>query len=262
MVRENLRSVQYDRPQIPDRWEIQGVIKCTADVEKYPELSLVLSGTDCIKQLNKHESVRSMTPENWKPGDDLNVTITPPISNFNLMSYQVDPLMMSSTKKMVLPIRGFYQMRYVSSNHSVNLLLQLKLETPFELEKATISMPFAYSIREISQSEVVGQLSVDPFDDTTLLWTLDAKSFSNSEIVCQKKVFFKNDTLVHPEHLDGQHVKLSYRVHSSSLSGLTVSHVTCTPATKMKTKIQHVIVSTNSLIWNSDGACHHVPLIQ
>ena len=54
-MREEVRVMQYGRPDIPDVLEASGTIVCKADLAGVPDVSLMLSNTEAITHLFVHD---------------------------------------------------------------------------------------------------------------------------------------------------------------------------------------------------------------
>ena len=121
-VREEVRVMQYGRPNIPDVLEASGTIVCKADLAGVPDVSLMLSNTEAITHLFVHDS--AVAPPELISSK---ITFNPPLRPFNLCRYGIRTSMPKGVSNMSrVPINGLYQLHHVSPQH-VELKLRLKI---------------------------------------------------------------------------------------------------------------------------------------
>ena len=115
--------------------------------------------------------------------------MSPPLGPVSVFRYQVD-----SVSPERLPIRGFYQMKALSSAH-VKILIQLKLSdssmNQFEYFNVEIPFPTRASITNVELQPTVGACSLDPKRKNVLVWNIGTKiSGKNLESALPGLIYF------------------------------------------------------------------------
>jgi hypothetical protein len=116
-ITERVHASQYDRPDIPDSGLICGRIQVKAEIEGHPEVGLVVL-KEQQTQLSLPHFHQSVTNISDAP-QGMQITFNPAVGPVSVFKYSLDA-------HDRLPVRGFYQMRELSSTHS-KVLVQLKL---------------------------------------------------------------------------------------------------------------------------------------
>lgn len=276
IIRENIESIQYDKPKIPDIWSCHGSIMCSADVAGSPDISVQLSNLSNITQFAAHRCC-SQYPQVLSPTNPFTLVFSPPPGGFVLCKYNVcdesTSINSSNAQSNVsLPLRGFYQMREFVENNmdTVEVLVQLKLEKTvsnnFEYCNVYIPFPNKNSISDFKlMQSTVGQVSKSN-SAHALLWKLGNKfKTKNLEVVLAAKIYFSSSNDLQTE-IDSDrkkdpllvgtnaYIKLSYKLLDHSLSGLEVDNrtISTSPASQFaQVSIKHEIISNNCMIWNS-----------
>jgi AP-5 complex subunit mu-1 len=266
-VKEEIRAVQYDRPDVADVWEIYGSVQCKAEVEGHPDILLTLvssPGTPPLDHLITHPCVQSADVTTALHGstDQRNrkIRFSAPNETFTLCSYQVPGMP-------VLPIRGFYQMKGEST---VQILVQLKLNEIVRnsFDYCEVHLPFFHrgpiqKIDNVSPTTASAALSILP-DKRTLTWTIGQKFPSRTnEMSLQATVLFQD----HYAPLSGvdsddpfcvglnTYADLFFKISDFTLSGCSVDSrsITLFPPSKYKLSLGKELVSAHYRIWNSHG---------
>lgn len=276
IIRENIESVQYDKPKVPDKWSCYGSIICSADVFGSPDINVQLSNLTNINHFAAHRCC-SQYPQTLHPSNAFTLTFIPPPGAFVLCKYTVcDELVYSRNddqSSIYLPLRGFYQMRQYTENDRevIEILVQLKLHknasNNFEYCNVYIPFPNREIITDFKLTKnTLGQVTKSN-SNRALIWKLGNKFKSKDlEATLNANIFFRKpndqpDTTVERKKdpfLVGSnaYVKLSYKMLDYSISGIEIDSksVSISPNSHLsQVLIRHETISNNCMIWNSNA---------
>ncbi|XP_064622684.1 AP-5 complex subunit mu-1-like [Lineus longissimus] len=273
-ITENMRTVQYDSPNIPDVYEVYGTVSGRSTLEGLtPDITLTLGYQQdslhipvddivvnpCVQHcdiqtLSKGANVSSMMkPHSANPHK---IRFTPPLESIALCHYTARPVP-------DLPIKGFYQMK---GETTVDLLVQLRLNDKVKnsFEYCELQMPFFHRgpIIDYEASPNHGQCLLSP-DKKILVWNIGQKFPSRSlEILLKASVRFKEYSFNESNYADEQFcvgqnafAQLFFKIEDYTLSGSWIDpkSIVISPPTKHKVTFVREFLSLDYKIWNSHG---------
>ncbi|XP_065183404.1 AP-5 complex subunit mu-1-like [Sycon ciliatum] len=211
-LQERVKAAQYDRAEVTDVIQVTGDIRCRAELEANPELTVgvmtppnchpisYLLVHPCVQNSEAHPARQPSSPRSTSPLPVTSaaatatatvqltrkMTLHPPADLFTLCQYKAeDP---------PLPIRGFYQMK---GDRTVKLLVQLKLAAGVKnsFDFCELRLPF-FNRPPVSNVEFLprtAQVAISP-NQRTLIWTIGQKFPSRSlEVSLNATVTFQDD---------------------------------------------------------------------
>ncbi|KAG8511767.1 AP-5 complex subunit mu-1, partial [Galemys pyrenaicus] len=197
-ITENVKSMQYDKQDIADTWQVVGAVTCKCDLEGIMpnvtvSLSLPTNGSP-LQDILVHPCVTSLdsailTSSSIDAMDDsafsgpYKFPFTPPLESFNLCYY--------TSQVPVPPILGFYQIKEedIQLKITVNLKLHESVKNNFEFCEVHIPFYNRGPITHVEYKVSFGQLEV--FREKSLLvWIIGQKFPKSMEISLSGTVTF------------------------------------------------------------------------
>ncbi|XP_045422569.1 AP-5 complex subunit mu-1 isoform X1 [Lemur catta] len=284
-ITEKVKSMQYDKQDIADTWQVVGTVTCKCDLEGIMpnvtiSLSLPTNGSP-LQDVLVHPCVTSLdsailTSSSIDAMDDsafsgpYKFPFTPPLESFNLCYY--------TSQVPVPPILGFYQVKEeeIQLRITVNLKLHESVKNNFEFCEAHI--PFYNSnfssfciqvkpncqrpgelgpITHLEYKVSFGQLEV--FREKSLLvWIIGQKFPKSMEISLSGTVTFgarsQEKQPFDPICIGGTaYLKLHFRILDYTLTGCYADQhsVQVFASGKPKISAHRKLISSDYYIWNS-----------
>lgn len=260
---EKISVIQYDKEDIKDTYDISGKISCQADVEGNPTIQVIASRQESpnlplplVSDVKLHPCVQVYSVRK----NEINFQFTPPLGQFTLCKYMVEDYVK-------IPVRGFYQMKEVTS-HLVKILIQLKLQETvnnhFEYFYVEIPFPNRTEINALELNPSIGNVSIHPKKKNVIVWNIGNKVGSkNLEMSLPGSIYFDpTSTEIHMTEdpfLKGHNsqIKLHFHILDWTVSGFHVSNKNVGLMPKSTTfknmEIQKSVISEDYIIWNSLG---------
>ncbi|XP_065919140.1 AP-5 complex subunit mu-1-like [Dysidea avara] len=270
-IREEVNTMQYDNPNIPDDGEVFGSVICKAELDGCPDVQLTLAVPPGCPPLDNFVIHSCVTSADTNPimmqGPGI-ATATPMLSRklrfstlpeqFTLCSYTISDLTF-------LPIRGFYQMK---GDSSLKLLLQLKLDQNVKnsFEKCEVQLPFYHRgpierVDNISPASVQLSLSQDKYK---IIWNIGQKFPTKSlELFLQATVHFPEVIPPVPEGVVvdpfcvglNSYAEVHFKLSDYMFSGCSIDQksISLFPQAKYKLQMSRECQSQVYKIWNSHG---------
>ena len=201
--------MQYDHPNIPNRYAIYGKIGVRAELEGHPEVSLNLMRADgkeqsanilpSISLARVHPCVQQVDLSNPAL---IRLSFAPPLGAFTLMKYSLDPppstLASGNPFALAFPLRGFYQMKEVNPTQ-VKVLVQIKLQeevnNDFEYCEIEIPFPNRPPIVHVDLQPTAGTIEIKRNRPNVVVWNIGQKfTARNLEAACPGTVTFATVT--------------------------------------------------------------------
>ncbi|XP_035575800.1 AP-5 complex subunit mu-1 isoform X2 [Canis lupus baileyi] len=197
-ITEKVKSMQYDKQDIADTWQVVGAVTCKCDLEGIMpnvtiSLSLPTNGSP-LQDILVHPCVTSLdsailTSSSIDAMDDsafsgpYKFPFTPPLESFNLCYY--------TSQVPVPPILGFYQMKEeeIKVKITVNLKLHESVKNNFEFCEAHIPFYNRGPITHVESKVSFGQLEVFR-EKSLLIWIIGQKFPKSMEISLSGTVTF------------------------------------------------------------------------
>lgn len=265
-ITEKVKSMQYDKQDIADTWQVVGAVTCKCDLEGIMpnvtiSLSLPTNGSP-LQDILVHPCVTSLdsamlTSSSIDAVDDsafsgpYKFPFTPPSESFNLCYY--------TSQVPVPPILGFYQMKEeeVQLKIAVNLKLHESVKNNFEFCEAHIPFYNRGPITHLEYKVSFGQLEV--FREKGLLvWIIGQKFPKSMEISLSGTVTFgakSHDKQPFDQICIGgtAYVKLHFRILDYTLTGCYADQhsVQVFGSGKPKISTHQKLISSDYYIWNS-----------
>lgn len=265
-ITEKVNSMQYDKQEIADTWQVVGVVTCKCDLEgSMPNVTISLSlptNGSPLQDILVHPCVTSLdsailTSSSIDAMDDsafsgpYKFPLTPPLESFNLCYY--------TSQVPVPPILGFYQVKEeeVQLKITVNLKLHESVKNSFEFCEAHIPFYNRGPITHVEYKASFGQLEV--FREKSLLvWIIGQKFPKSMEISLSGTVTFgaKNHEKQSFDQIcigGTAYLKLHFRILDYTLTGCYVDQhsVQVFASGKPKISTHRKLISSDYYIWNS-----------
>ncbi|XP_059551093.1 AP-5 complex subunit mu-1 isoform X3 [Myotis daubentonii] len=265
-ITEKVKSMQYDKQDIADTWQVVGTVTCKCDLEGIMpnvtiSLSLPTNGSP-LQDILVHPCVTSLdsailTSSSIDAMDDsafsgpYKFPFTPPLESFNLCYY--------TSQVPVPPILGFYQMKEeeVQLKITVNLKLHESVKNNFEFCEAHIPFYNRGPITHVEYKVSFGQLEVFR-EKSLLIWIIGQKFPKSMEISLSGTVTFgaKSHEKQPFDHIcigGTAYLKLHFRILDYTLTGCYADqHSVQVFATgKPKISTHRKLISSDYYIWNS-----------
>ncbi|XP_071070016.1 AP-5 complex subunit mu-1 isoform X1 [Dasypus novemcinctus] len=265
-ITEKVKSMQYDKQDIADMWQVVGAVTCKCDLEGIMpnvtiSLSLPTNGSP-LQDILVHPCVTSLdsailTSSSIDMMDDsafsgpYKFPFTPPLESFNLCYY--------TSQVPVPPILGFYQMKEeeVQLKITVNLKLHESVKNNFEFCEAHIPFYNRGPITHLEYKVSFGQLEIFR-EKSLLIWIIGPKFPKSMEITLSGTVTFGAKS--HEKQPFDQiciggtaYVKLHFRILDYTLTGCYADQHSVQVFTSGKPKISthRKLISSDYYIWNS-----------
>lgn len=265
-ITEKVNSMQYDKQEIADTWQVVGVVTCKCDLEgSMPNVTISLSlptNGSPLQDILVHPCVTSLdsailTSSSIDAMDDsafsgpYKFPLTPPLESFNLCYY--------TSQVPVPPILGFYQVKEeeVQLKITVNLKLHESVKNSFEFCEAHIPFYNRGPITHVEYKASFGQLEV--FREKSLLvWIIGQKFPKSMEISLSGTITFgaKNHEKQPFDQIcigGTAYLKLHFRILDYTLTGCYVDQhsVQVFASGKPKISTYRKLISSDYYIWNS-----------
>lgn len=265
---EKVKSVQYDKRDVADTWQVYGAVSCKCDVEgAAPNVSVSLNlpaNGSPLQDILVHPCVTSLdsavlTSSSVDSVDDsafsgpYKFPLTPPPDQFTLCYY--------TSQVPVPPILGFYQLKEEQSQWKLTLHLKLheSVKNSFEYCEARIPFFNRGPITHLEYKNSYGQLEVSK-EKSLLVWVIGQKFPKSLEISLTGTVSFGPASQQQaPDPVctgSTAYVKLYFRILDFTLTGCyTDQHSIQVFATgKPKITTAREVLSSEYYIWNSKAS--------
>ncbi|XP_064403665.1 AP-5 complex subunit mu-1-like [Halichondria panicea] len=254
-IREEIRSVQYDKTSIADTWDLSGTLISKVEVEGSPDIQVTLSTPHewaGLEDIVYHPIVHA--DDAHHRGNQWKVRYSAPLESTSLLHYSVTALP-------CLPIRGFYQMK---GDSSVRLLVQLKLNEGVKnyFEFCEVHIPFfnrgvIERLDSIVPSNLAASLALSK-DNKSIVWAIGQRfPVRGLELSLQATVHFKEGPEENKPFFVGSnsYIEVFFKMPEFTLSGATVDSksVTLFPSSKPKVVISRELYTSSYRVWNSHG---------
>ncbi|XP_003794454.1 AP-5 complex subunit mu-1 [Otolemur garnettii] len=268
-ITEKVKSMQYDKQDIADTWQVVGTVTCKCDLEGIMpnvtiSLSLPTNGSP-LQDVLVHPCVTSLdsailTSSSTDTMDDsafsgpYKFPFTPPLESFNLCYY--------TSQVPVPPILGFYQVKEEETHLriTVNLKLHESVKNNFEFCEAHIPFYNRGPITHLEYKVSFGQLEVFR-EKGLLIWTIGQKFPKSMEINLSGTVAFGRKSHekqpFDPVCIRGTaYVKLHFKILDYTLTGCYADQhsVQVFASGKPKISAYRKLISSDYYIWNSKAS--------
>nr|XP_056706673.1 AP-5 complex subunit mu-1 [Euleptes europaea] len=262
---EKVKSVQYNKREVADMWQVYGAVSCKCDIEgAAPNVSVSLNlpaNGSPLQDILVHPCVTSLdsailTSSSVDAMDDsafsgpYKFPLTPPPDQFSLCYY--------TSQVPVPPILGFYQLKEEELQWKLTLQLKLheSVKNSFEYCEARIPFFNRGPITHLEYRITYGQLEVSK-EKSLLVWVIGQKFPKSLEISLTGTVAFgatSQQQATDPMCTGGTaYVKLYFRILDFTLTGCyTDQHsIQVFAAGKPKISAAREVLSSDYYIWNS-----------
>lgn len=262
---EKVKSMQYDKRDMADMWQVYGTVTCKCDIEGAApsvtvSLNLPANGSP-LQDILVHPCVTSLDPA-VLTSSSVDVTddsafsgpykfpLIPPMDVFNLCFY--------TSQVPVPPILGFYQLKEEESHwkFTIHLKLHESVKNTFEYCEARIPFFNKGPIMHLEYKVSYGQLEVSK-EKSLLVWVIGQKFPRSLEISLSGSLAFgpvSQQQSVDPICTgDTAYIKLYFRILDFTLTGCyTDQHsIQVFPSGKPKISTAREVLSSDYYIWNS-----------
>ncbi|XP_051833687.1 AP-5 complex subunit mu-1 isoform X3 [Antechinus flavipes] len=265
-VTEKVKSMQYDKRDVADMWQVYGTITCKCDLEGVMpnvtvSLNLPTNGSP-LQDILVHPCVTSLdsavlTSSSVDIMDDsafsgpYKFPFTPPLESFHLCYY--------TSQVPVPPILGFYQLKEEDSQLKITIHLKLheSVKNYFEYCEAHIPFYNRGPITHLEYKASFGQVEVLR-EKSLLVWIIGQKFPKSLEISLSGTVNF--NAMGHQKQpvdticIGGTtYVKLYFRIPDYTLTGCYADQHSVQVFASGKPKITtcRELISSDYYIWNS-----------
>ncbi|CAI5764795.1 AP-5 complex subunit mu-1 [Podarcis lilfordi] len=264
-ITEKVKSVQYDKRDVSDMWQVYGTVTCKCDIEGTApnvtiSLNLPANGSP-LQDILAHPCVTSLdsavlTSSSVDVMDDsafsgpYKFPLIPPADPFDLCFY--------TSQVPVPPILGFYQLKEEESQwkFTVHLKLHESVKNTFEYCEARIPFLNRGPITHLEYKVSYGQLEVAK-EKSLLVWVIGQKFPKSLEISLSGTVTF--GTLSQEQQIDPvctgntTYIKLYFRILDFTLTGCYTDQHSIQVFSSGKPKISTAreLLSSDYYIWNS-----------
>ncbi|XP_004624877.1 AP-5 complex subunit mu-1 isoform X1 [Octodon degus] len=265
-ITEKVKSMQYDKQDVADTWQVVGAVTCKCDLEGIMpnvtiSLSLPTNGSP-LQDILVHPCVTSLdsailTSNSIDVMDDsafsgpYKFPFSPPLESFNLCYY--------TSQVPVPPILGFYQIKEedIQLKIAVNLKLHESVKNNFEFCEAHIPFYNRGPITHLEYKVSFGQLEIFR-EKGLLIWIIGQKFPKSMEINLSGTVTFGakgHDKQPFDQICIGgtAYVKLHFRILDYTLTGCYADQhsVQVFASGKPKISTHRKLISSDYYIWNS-----------
>ncbi|XP_019373962.1 PREDICTED: AP-5 complex subunit mu-1 isoform X1 [Gavialis gangeticus] len=264
-ITEKVKSMQYDKRDIADTWQVYGTVTCKCDLEGAASnvtisVNLPANGSP-LQDILVHPCVTSLdsailTASSVDGLDDsafsgpYKFPFAPPSDLFDLCYY--------TSQVPVPPILGFYQMKEEESQLklTINLKLHESVKNAFEYCEARIPFFNRGPITHLEYKVSYGQLDLSR-EKSLLVWVIGQKFPKSLEISLSGTVTFGS---INKEHSidpictgNTAYIKLYFRIPDYTVTGCyTDQHsVQVFSSGKPKINTSRELISSDYYIWNS-----------
>uniref|UniRef100_A0A6J0VEX1 AP-5 complex subunit mu-1 n=1 Tax=Pogona vitticeps TaxID=103695 RepID=A0A6J0VEX1_9SAUR len=264
-ITEKVRSVQYDKRDVVDMWQVYGTVTCKCDIEGTAPnvtigLNLPANGSP-LQDVLVHPCVTSLdsaifTSSSVDITDDLAFSgpykfpLIPPPDLFSLCFY--------TSQVPVPPILGFYQLKEEETQwkFSVHLKLHESVKNTFEYCEARVPFFNQGPIAHLEYKVSHGQLEVLK-EKSLLVWVIGQKFPKSLEIFLTGSIAF--GPVCQGQPVDPvcagttAYVKLYFRILDFTLTGCYTDQHSIQVFSSGKPKISTAreLLSSDYYIWNS-----------
>ncbi|KAH3711703.1 AP-5 complex subunit mu-1-like isoform X4 [Dreissena polymorpha] len=266
-ITEYVRSVQYDRENIEDVWDVYGTVTCKAELEgtlRTVTLTIAQSGEGegmPINNLIIHPCVQSADADILVEGRDRamprRLRFSPPLEMFMLCHYMVN-------KPTTPPITGCFELFVEEERAKVKVTLQLNDNIKNNFDVCELHIPFAKRapivIQEFSANH--GALLVSS-SKSTLVWNLAPRfparqtEVNMSAIVQLRASQGEGLGTIEETFCTGQnaYAQLFFKIQEFSQSGsyIDAKSIQVSPSLKYKLTCVREYVASEYKFWNVHG---------
>lgn len=268
-ITEKVTSMQYDKQDIADTWQVVGTVTCKCDLEGVMpnvtiSLNLPTNGSP-LQDILVHPCVTSLdsaflTSSSIDAMDDsafsgpYKFPFTPPLESFNLCFY--------TSQVPVPPILGFYQMKEeeLQLKITVNLKLHESVKNNFEFCEAHIPFYNRGPITHMEYKVSFGQIEVLR-EKSLLIWIIGQKFPKSLEISLSGTVTFgakSQEKQPFDQICIGgtAYLKLHFKILDYTLTGCYADQHSVQVYAPGKPKIStyRKLISSDYYIWNSKAS--------
>uniref|UniRef100_K7FVV0 AP-5 complex subunit mu-1 n=1 Tax=Pelodiscus sinensis TaxID=13735 RepID=K7FVV0_PELSI len=264
-ITEKVKSMQYDKRDVADMWQVYGTVTCKCDLEGAASnvtvsLNLPANGSP-LQDILVHPCVTSLdsavlTSCSVDVMDDsafsgpYKLPFTPPPDLFNLCYY--------TSQVPVPPILGFYQLKEeeLQLKLTLNLKLHESVKNAFEYCEARIPFFNRGPVTHLEYKVSYGQLDVSR-EKSLLVWVIGQKFPKSLEISLTGSVTFGSMSKEQPVDPictgSTAYVKLYFRIPDYTLTGCYADQhsVQVFSSGKPKISTSRELISSDYYIWNS-----------
>ncbi|XP_060609644.2 AP-5 complex subunit mu-1 [Anolis sagrei] len=264
-ITEKVKSVQYDKRDVADMWQVYGTVTCKCDIEGTAPnvtvgLNLPANGSP-LQDILVHPCVTSLdsavlTSSSVDILDDsafsgpYKFPLIPPPDLFNLCFY--------TSQVPVPPILGFYQLKEKESQwkFTIHLKLHESVKNAFEFCEARVPFFNRGPIIHLEYKVSYGQLEVSK-EKSLLVWIIGQKFPKSLEVSLTGTIAFgpaSQEQPVDPVCAGGTaYVKLYFRILDFTLTGCYTDQHSIQVFSSGKPKIitAREVLSSDYYIWNS-----------
>eukprot|EP01130_Rhizamoeba_saxonica_P001075 TRINITY_DN1094_c0_g1_i1.p1 TRINITY_DN1094_c0_g1~~TRINITY_DN1094_c0_g1_i1.p1 ORF type:complete len:323 (+),score=68.83 TRINITY_DN1094_c0_g1_i1:439-1407(+) len=247
IITETIVAVQYDSENIENVYQINGEIKCRADLEGFPEITLKLPTSNPLNIIQTHSAITNPDFNTSKK-----LVFSPPLSSFHLLTYSLLSIP-------DIPIRGYFQM-HINESGQAQVLLQLKLNTdiPNNFQYCRISIPFSREIASIVPTHSEGNVKVNEENDG-LVWDIGQRFVGRRREASLPVIvnFIDAEITGDPFIVDSNCcAKIEFRILDYTISGIKLDEKCISVARNSSSftpKFETSCQTFEYLIWNSWG---------
>uniref|UniRef100_A0A8D0GCD9 AP-5 complex subunit mu-1 n=1 Tax=Sphenodon punctatus TaxID=8508 RepID=A0A8D0GCD9_SPHPU len=264
-ITEKVKSMQYDKRDVADMWQVYGAVTCKCDIEGAApnvtvSLNLPANGSP-LQDILVHPCMTSLdsavlTSSSVDSMDDsafsgpYKFPFTPPSDFFSLCYY--------TSQVPVPPILGFYQLKEeeLQWKLTVNLKLHESVKNAFEYCEARIPFFNRGPITHLEYKVSYGQLEVSK-EKSLLVWVIGQKFPKSLEISLTGTVAFGSMSQQQPGDpiCSGStaYIKLYFKIPDYTLTGCYADQhsVQVFSSGKPKINTSRELISSDYYIWNS-----------
>ncbi|XP_053120136.1 AP-5 complex subunit mu-1 [Hemicordylus capensis] len=262
---EKVKSMQYDKRDVVDMWQVYGTVTCKCDIEGTApnvtvSLNLPANGSP-LQDILVHPCVTSLDPAVLTSSsvdvmDDsafsgpYKFPLIPPPDQFNLCFY--------TSQVPVPPILGFYQLKEEDSQwkFTIHLKLHESVKNTFEYCEARVPFFNKGPITHLEYKVSYGLLEVSK-EKNLLVWVIGQKFPKSLDISLSGTLAFGPVSPQQPVDPvctgSTAYVKLYFRILDFTLTGChTDQHsIQVFPSGKLKFSTAREVLSSDYYIWNS-----------
>lgn len=266
-VTEKVKSMQYDKMDATDMWQVCGTVTCKCNLDAAMpnvtvSLNLPANGSP-LQDILVHPCVTSvdsaiLTSSSVEGADDsafsgpYKFPFTPQLDSFSLCFY--------TSQVPVPPILGFYQVKEddLQLKLTVTLKLHESVKNGFEYCEARIPFFNRGPITNLEYKMSFGQLDISR-EKSLLVWVIGQKFPKSLEISLTGTVTFGPQSNMQQLAVDPvctgntSYVKLNFRIPEYTLTGCYADQHSVQVFSSVKPKIitSRELISSDYYIWNS-----------
>ncbi|XP_066918007.1 AP-5 complex subunit mu-1-like [Clytia hemisphaerica] len=180
-INEFIKAIQFDSKEYPDVCEIYGTVRCKADVEESPEISLDIIApleSTIHNQMLFHPSVQladDVTPlinkgaNTGRQYGSRKLRFCPPNNEIDLCQYKV------KLHEDDIPVKAFYQMKGDQNRLTIMIQIQIAEQMKSSFEAFEVQIPFFNRGPIVEFKSLTSSNLVLLPDKCTLLWNVGHK---------------------------------------------------------------------------------------